>query len=143
MAKCIGCGIKLQTHDENLAGYVPLLVSADLGENVYCKRCYQIIHNGKKYTPLISDSDYYDKISIIKEQKAIVVLMIDIMDIYGGFIPNLHKYIGNNQVIIVVNKVDIMPKDVHLKKIEERIRGIAAKESLDVLSVIMISAKNA
>ena len=45
MAKCIGCGIKLQTHDENLAGYVPLLVSADLGDNVYCKRCYQIIHN--------------------------------------------------------------------------------------------------
>ena len=141
MAKCIGCGIKLQTHDENLAGYVPLLVSADLGDNVYCKRCYQIIHNGKKYTPEISDNDYYSKISVIKDQKAIVVLMIDIMDIYGGFIPNLHKYIGNNQVIIVVNKVDIMPKDVHLKKIEERIRGIAAKESLDVLSVIMISAK--
>ena len=141
MAKCIGCGIKLQTHDETLAGYVPLLVSADLGDNVYCKRCYQIIHNGKKYDPEISDSDYYKKISVIKEQKAIIVLMIDIMDIYGGFIPNLHEYIGDNKVIIVVNKVDIMPKDVHLKKIEERIRGIAAKESLDVLSVIMISAK--
>lgn len=141
MAKCIGCGIKLQTHDELKPGYVPLLVSADLGDNVYCKRCYQIIHNGKKYDPEISDNDYYEKISVIKEQKAIVVLMIDIMDIYGGFIPNLHKYIGNNQVIIVVNKVDIMPRDVHLKKIEERIRGIASKESLDVLSVIMISAK--
>jgi hypothetical protein len=38
MAKCIGCGIKLQTVDENLPGYVPLLVSANLGENVYCKR---------------------------------------------------------------------------------------------------------
>ena len=141
MAKCIGCGIKLQTHDELKPGYVPLLVSADLGDNVYCKRCYQIIHNGRKYNPEISDNDYYEKISVIKDQKAIVVLMIDIMDIYGGFIPNLHKYIGNNQVIIVVNKVDIMPRDVHLKKIEERIRGIAAKESLDVLSVIMISAK--
>jgi len=141
MAKCIGCGIKLQTHDESLPGYVPLLVSADLGDNVYCKRCYQIIHNGKKYDPEISDNDYYKKISVIKEQKAIIVLMIDIMDIYGGFIPNLHEYIGDNKVIIVVNKVDIMPKDVHLKKIEERIRGIAAKEKLDVLSVIMISAK--
>ena len=141
MAKCIGCGIKLQTHDESLPGYVPLLVSADLGDNVYCKRCYQIIHNGKKYDPEISDNDYYSKISCIKDQKVIVVLMIDIMDIYGGFIPNLHKYIGDNQVIIAVNKVDIMPKDVHLKKIEERIRGIAAKEKLDVLSVIMISAK--
>ena len=141
MARCIGCGVKLQTTNEQLAGYVPLLVSADLGENVYCKRCYQIIHNGKKYDPEISDNDYYGKISVIKEEKAIVVLMIDVLDIYGGFIPNLHEYIGDNQVVIVVNKVDIMPKDVHLKKIEERIRGIAAKEKLDVLSVIMISAK--
>lgn len=141
MAKCIGCGIKLQTVDENLPGYVPLLVSADLGENVYCKRCFQIIHNGKKYDPQISDNDYYEKISVIKDKTAIVILMIDIMDIYGGFIPNLHKYIGNNKVIVVVNKVDIIPRDVHLKKIEERIRSIAAKEELDVLSVIMISAK--
>ena len=93
MAKCIGCGIKLQTVDENLPGYVPLLVSADLGENVYCKRCFQIIHNGKKYDPQISDNDYYEKISVIKDKTAIVILMIDIMDIYGGFIPNLHKYI--------------------------------------------------
>ena len=141
MAKCIGCGIKLQTVDENKAGYVPLLVSADLGENVYCKRCYQIIHNGKKYDPEISDNDYYEKIGVIKTQKAIVVLMIDVLDIYGGFIPNLYEYIGDNPVIVVVNKVDIMPRDVHLKKIEERIRGIAAKEKLNVISVIMISAK--
>ena len=141
MAKCIGCGIKLQTFDENKPGYVPLLVSADLGENVYCKRCFQIIHNGKKYDPQISDNDYYDKIGVIKDKPAIIILMIDVMDIYGGFIPNLYKYIGKNKVIIVVNKVDIIPKDVHLKKIEERIRSIAAKEELDVLSVIMISAK--
>ena len=74
MAKCIGCGIKLQTVDENLPGYVPLLVSADLGENVYCKRCFQIIHNGKKYDPQISDNDYYEKISVIKDKTAIVIL---------------------------------------------------------------------
>ena len=107
MAKCIGCGIKLQTHDENLAGYVPLLVSADLGDNVYCKRCYQIIHNGKRYDPEISDNDYYKKISQIKDQKAIVVLMIDIMDIYGGFIPNLHKYIGSIRVLNRSYQLDI------------------------------------
>ena len=72
MAKCIGCGIKLQTFDENKPGYVPLLVSADLGEDVYCKRCFQIIHNGKKYDPQISDNDYYDKIGVIKDKPAIV-----------------------------------------------------------------------
>lgn len=140
MAKCIGCGIKLQTNSEELPGYVPKLISIESTDNIYCQRCFQIIHNGKKYKPLISHTDYYHKISILKNKKALIVLMIDIMDIYGGFIPYLADYIGNNPVIVVVNKVDIMPKDVRLKKIDERIREIASNESLNVLSVIMISA---
>lgn len=140
MAKCIGCGIKLQTNSEELPGYVPKLISVEATDNIYCQRCFQIIHNGKKYKPLISHTDYYHKISILKDKKALIVLMIDIMDIYGGFIPHLADYIGNNPVIVVVNKVDIMPKDVRLKKIDERIREIALCESLNVLSVIMISA---
>ena len=32
MAKCIGCGIKLQSLDEQLPGYVPQLVSDELNE---------------------------------------------------------------------------------------------------------------
>ena len=32
MAKCIGCGIKLQSFDEQLPGYVPQLVSDELNE---------------------------------------------------------------------------------------------------------------
>lgn len=140
MAKCIGCGIKLQSIDETLPGYIPQLVSDELNELSYCKRCFQIIHNGKKYQPLISHTDYYKKISILKGKKALIVLMIDIMDIYGGFIPNLSLYVGDNPVIVVVNKVDIMPKDVHLKKIDERIRDIAREQHLNVSGVIMISA---
>ena len=48
MAKCYGCGIKLQYEDENKAGYVPFEV-INSSDKIYCKRCFQIIHNGKKY----------------------------------------------------------------------------------------------
>ena len=73
MAKCIGCGIKLQSIDETLPGYIPQLVSDELNELSYCKRCFQIIHNGKKYQPLISHTDYYKKISILKGKKVLIV----------------------------------------------------------------------
>lgn len=138
MAKCIGCGIKLQTQNEEALGYVPFI---DEENGCYCKRCYQIIHNGRKYKPVLTCNDYYQKISIIKNKEAYVLLMIDIMDIFGGFIPNLKNYIGNNKVVILVNKVDVMPKSVHLKRVEQAIREKAYKEGLNLSGVLMISAK--
>lgn len=141
MGKCIGCGAKLQFVDPLAIGYVPLEVSSDLGEDTYCKRCYQIMYHGAKYKPIISNKDYYNKIDIIKNKKNIVVLMVDVLNIYASFIPNLKKHIGDASLIIVINKVDIMPKDIHLKNIEKRIRELASIEGLDVASVIAISAK--
>ncbi len=140
MAKCIGCGIKLQSLNRDLPGYIPTIISDELNEQAYCQRCFQIIHNGKKYQPLISYTDYYNKIKIIKEKNALVLLMIDIMDIYGGFIPNLAQYIGKNPVVIILNKVDLMPKDVKLKKIDERLRKIAEEANLNLKGILMISA---
>lgn len=140
MAKCIGCGIKLQSLNRDLPGYVPTIISDELNEQAYCQRCFQIIHNGKKYRPLISYTDYYNKIKAIKEKNALVLLMIDVMDIYGGFIPNLSEYIGKNPVVILLNKVDLMPKDVKLKRIDDRLRLIANEQNLNLKGIIMISA---
>lgn len=140
MAKCIGCGVKLQSLNRDLPGYIPTIVNDELNEQAYCQRCFQIIHNGKKYQPLITYTDYYNKIKIIKDKNALVLLMIDLMDIYGGFIPNLVEYIGNNPVVILLNKVDLMPKDVKLKRIDERLRIIADEQKLKLKGIIMISA---
>ena len=141
MAKCYGCGIKLQYEDENKAGYVPFEV-INSSDKIYCKRCFQIIHNGKKYVPSIDSNNYYEKIKVIGESKALVILILDVMDIFGGFIPNLSKYIGKAKVLLVINKVDVLPKDVHLKKIEECVKKIALDNDLNVIGVSLISAKN-
>lgn len=140
MAKCIGCGITLQSIDKELPGYVPEHIILD-EQDIYCKRCYDIMHHGIKYAPSITNKDYYQRIDRIKDEQAIVVLMIEALDIYGGFIPNLYKHIGSNKVIILVNKIDLLPKDIHLDKLEAKIKMIAASNNLNVVSLIMLSAK--
>lgn len=141
MAKCIGCGAQLQSHDPNLIGYIPPHLVVESDNNLYCKRCFDITHYGKIYKPTITNKAYYERIDVIKNIPSIVLLMIDVMDITGGFIPNLYKHIGNNPVIVLINKVDLLPKDIHLNQIEERVREIALKEKLNITNVYSISSK--
>ena len=49
--KCIGCGVKLQALDPEKEGYVSEIHMIENGEEVYCKRCYDIIHYNKRYIP--------------------------------------------------------------------------------------------
>lgn len=142
MSRCIGCGIKIQTTDSQKPGYLPEIALIERGEDVYCKRCYDIRHHNVKYTPLNNLENYYDKIKIIKDEKALVLLIIDVLDLVGGFILNLDECIGNNQVLILVNKADVLPKTMKLHFIEEMVVNLAKKNKLDVAGVIIGSANN-
>ena len=66
----------------------------------------------------------------------------DIFDINNSFIPKLANYVGKNEVLVLVNKIDIIPKTMKLKNIEEYVRNISKKNNLNVIGVMMISAKS-
>lgn len=142
MSKCIGCGVKLQSTDPLKKGYLPEIVMLEKGEEVYCKRCHDIRAHNTRYERENTFNDYFNKIKIIKTKKALVLLMIDIMDIYGGFIPKLSEAIGDNKLVILINKVDVMPKSIKLQHVETRVREIARTHQLNVEAVLMISSKN-
>ena len=78
MSRCIGCGIKIQSNDPNKPGYLPEVALIERGENVYCKRCYAIRHHNLKYVPENNLADYYDKIKVIKDEEALVLLIIEV-----------------------------------------------------------------
>lgn len=142
MSRCIGCGIKIQTIDPQALGYVPELAMVEHGEKVYCKRCYDIRHHNKIYLPSYKPEEYYEKIKGIKTEKALVILMIDVLDIYGGFIEHLDECIGENKVLVLVNKIDILPKSMKLSHLDARIRQIASSQNLNLEGVMMISANH-
>lgn len=142
MSRCIGCGIPLQFSDDSKPGYVKEIVTIENGENIYCKRCYDIIHHNFQYSVENDLNKYYDKISKIKDEKALVLLIVDVMDLYGGFIPKIDECIGNNETIIIVNKTDVLPKDLKVNFIEKIVLEIVKKTSLKVNSILIGSVKN-
>ena len=60
----------------------------------------------------------------------------------GGFIPNLDQCIGTNKVILVVNKIDLLPKDFKLTRLDKIIRNLALKDGLNLDSILYGSVKN-
>jgi ribosome biogenesis GTPase A len=42
-----------------------------------------------------------------------------ISTIYGSWLPGLHRFVGNNKVLLVGNKADLIPKSVKHDKVKQ------------------------
>lgn len=152
MSRCIGCGVKLQSENKELPGYVPVSSTVEHGENVYCERCYKIKHHNYDYSKTTYEllqqpekiteleKDYYQKLATIKNKKALILLMIDVLDIYSGFIRDLDQFVGKNPVVILANKVDVLPKSLKVGSLIDKIKTIGINDNLNVRDVFLISA---
>lgn len=142
--KCLGCGVKVQSTDPNLPGYVSEIHIIENGDNVYCKRCFDVIHYNRRYTVPPENKAFIAKMKSLqkKNSKDVILLMVDVLDIYGGFIDGLDELIGNLPVIVLINKIDLMPKSIKLKHLELTTREIGKSLGLNIISVYPISAKS-
>ena len=152
MSKCIGCGVKIQSIDPNEKGYVPAAALVNYGDEVYCKRCHDIMQHNYNYSenilPVLNDekkveeevNKYYQALEKIKNKECLALLLLDVMDIYTGFIPNLSKYLQDNPVIIVINKSDIMPKSIKMSNIYDKVKELGITNNLNVKSIFYISS---
>lgn len=142
--KCLGCGVKVQSTDPNLPGYVSEIHIIENGDNVYCKRCFDVIHYNRRYTVPPENKAFIAKMKSLQKNnsKDVILLMVDVLDIYGGFIDGLNELIGNLPVIVLINKIDLMPKSIKLKHLELTTREIGKSLGLNIISVYPISAKS-
>ena len=143
MSRCIGCGIKLQTTDETSPGYVSEHLLIEKGEMAYCKRCFTLRHYNQELLSgnLRSFNDqYYAKLQAVKESDCLVVLILDVLDLNGGFIPRLKEYVQNKKVVILINKTDLLPSSIKVHHIEKYVREKARDLGLNVGMVLPISA---
>ena len=149
MSRCVGCGAILQTTDEQKIGYIP--PSADAESKAYCQRCFMIRHHNLDYSKdnlnLMKNKDlvkqkhqeYMNLLQNVKNENCLVLLMIDALDSYTGFMPDVKKIVGNNPVWILANKADLYPKDMKLNKIKEKIEKVSKECGIDTKNIFFIS----
>ncbi len=106
---CLGCGVKLQ--DQNIAkeGYTTSL------DNSLCQRCFRLKNYGEYQEVIMNEQDFITTLKDIEKTKDLVIYVIDILNIEED-LSKIKEYLTNN-IILVINKRDVIPKSVKDEKI--------------------------
>ena len=141
--RCIGCGAILQTTDPKKPGYLPAatLAKAEADDDIYCQRCFRLRHYNEIAPVTLTDDDFLRLLNAIGESNALIVNVIDIFDFNGSVIPGLHRFVGDNPVILVGNKADVLPKSLNPNKLKNWLQQQAKAQGLRPVTTLLASAK--
>jgi nitric-oxide synthase len=133
---CYGCGVALQTDFPSVSGYVPKDEYAtkahhrQLDGMMLCARCSDLSHGrmvnavagqggARLQTGLITPAQLREQLCSIREKKALVVKVVDATDFHGSFLNRVRDVVGGNPILLVLTKVDLLPKDTDLDALED------------------------
>jgi 30S ribosome assembly GTPase len=136
---CIGCGVKIQTEDRGAIGYAP--TSALEKEDIICQRCFRLKHYNEVQDVNLTDDDFLKILNEIGKSDALIVKIVDIFDFNGSWLPGLHRFVGNNKILLVGNKVDLLPKSVKPNKLINWMKQEAKELGLRPEEVFLVSAE--
>lgn len=138
--KCIGCGAILQSHDQVKPGYVSeeILNRGDL-ENVVCMRCHKIKNYNLITKNELSPEEYYKIIKKIAAKDALFVYVLDIFNLSSTLNKEVIDLIKGKDVILVCNKMDLLPKSLKEGKLALWVRHQAKVLGLKVKDIVLIS----
>ena len=138
---CYGCGQILQCEDETKAGYVPDKI-LETKENILCQRCFKLQHyNTNSEVQLVVD-DYITILKNIGREDALLVYVLDVFNFESSLIKDLNKYLGNNKILVLANKRDLIPSSVKDDKMLHWIKSKLADNKINnVIDIIMASGQ--
>ncbi|KAF9600622.1 hypothetical protein IFM89_011205 [Coptis chinensis] len=155
---CYGCGAPLQTAEVDAPGFVDLQTYELKKKHrqlktVLCGRCKLLAHGhmitavggnggysgGKQF---ITAEELRQKLSHLRHEKALIVKLVDIVDFNGSFLAHIRDLAGSNPIILVVTKVDLLPKGTDFNCVGDWVVEATTKKKLNVISVHLTSSKS-
>ncbi len=101
--------LKLEDEDINLVPKVAL-----------CQRCFSI----QTYK------------SEQKNRDVVVVKIMDLFNFSGSVIPDFPKLIGRKKVMLVINKIDLLPPKVNMERVERWVRTQASEHGINTIESV-------
>lgn len=135
---CIGCGVAIQTEDKDQLGYAP--AASLLKEDVICQRCFRLKNYNEIQDVSLTEDDFLNILHSIGETDSLIVKVVDIFDFNGSWINGLSRIVGGNPILLVGNKVDILPKSVKKDRLIHWMKREAKENGLNPIDVFLISA---
>ena len=115
--KCQGCGVVLQDQNVLQEGYTTSI------ENDICQRCFRMKNYGEYQVVAKSNDEYIEILKNVSKTKDLVLYVTDLLNLEKN-IEDIRNIIPN-KMILVLNKIDVLPKSVKeeklIKYLEEKI----------------------
>lgn len=110
---CRGCGALFQSNNPELEGFIK---EENKEKSTLCERCFKIRNYGEYQKITKKNDDFFEILKQINETGDLVVLVIDIFNINKD-IKEICSYFKNNDVLIVLNKRDVLPLSVKINNL--------------------------
>lgn len=78
---------------------------------------------GWSASDLLTPERFESLLTTIKDTPSVVLCIVDIFDLRGSILTNLRNIVGNNPIVIAANKVDLLPVDVSLLRVQSWIHS--------------------
>lgn len=137
--KCSGCGIRLQSTAQGEPGYLP--DKAWEREPVICQRCFRIKNYNEASSVAVDQDEFLRLLGQIGGKNALVIHIVDLFDFEGSLISGLQRFVGNNPVILAVNKTDLLPKVTNWNKVLNWVQKSCKEHGLRTVDIVLCSAK--
>ena len=119
-----------------------------------CQRCHglrfqnklpaEALRVGGEATHAELQPDYFVRLlRDISRRRCVVIAIVDLFDFHGSLVPDLPNVVGDdNTLILVGNKLDLLPEGIMHKRIESWVRKESRKARLPPLSSVhLVSCK--
>ncbi|XP_023987786.1 nitric oxide-associated protein 1 [Physeter macrocephalus] len=138
---CSGCGAELHCQDPGVPGYLPSekFLSAAAQEDgglaqTVCQRCWLLVHHRRALNLQVSREQYMELVTaaLRRPEPALVLYMVDLLDLPDALLPHLPALVGPKQLIVLGNKVDLLPQDTpgYRNRLRERLWDDCARAGL-------------
>ncbi|XP_075961257.1 nitric oxide-associated protein 1 [Anarhichas minor] len=148
---CSGCGAVLHCTAAAVPGYLPsekfkVLLQEEQLSDATCQRCHLLTHHHKALNLNMTPDQYRAVVRQIRPHRALVLLVVDLMDVPDSVVPDLPDLVGTNKHVVVLgNKIDLLPGDSpdYLRRIRRQLSAYCRDAGFgdQVTDVHLISAK--
>lgn len=142
---CIGCGAQIQTEDKDKPGFVQQSTLnkylEDDSKELLCKRCFRLRNYNEITDVNIDDDEFLKLLDSISSKKGLIVNVVDIFDYEGSVIPGLQRFVGDKNILVVGNKLDLLPRSVNQNKLLNWLQQKSKENGIKSIGQLMVSAQ--
>lgn len=137
--RCAGCGITLQSDSPDNPGYLPAGSMDKPG--AICQRCFRIKNYNEASSVTVDQDAFLRLLGSVASTNSLVVHIVDLFDFEGSLISGLQRFVGSNPVLLVVNKIDLLPRVTNWNRLRNWVQRQTKENGLKVEDIVLCSAR--